>query len=322
MNPQAVTFTAREQAALLPTDPPGALKADQIRGRTLRTLVSPGTELQCHYLGEAFPTVPGYAAVFEVEEVGEAVAGIQSGDRCFCMGPHRSYQQEAASKVLPVPEGLPSARALLARLMGVSMTTLMTTSARPGDPVLVTGAGPVGFLAAHVFQAAAYPVLVVEPDPNRQKQMADSGSIAVAGHVPLQKPGFAGSVALALECSGHEAAALQACQSVRMGGEVVLVGVPWKRQTELYAHQLLDVVFHRYAVLRSGWEWALPLIDSPFHPHSIFTGLQTALRWLADGRVSVPESAFWHVSPKEARDVYQDLLNRRAEGLFTCFDWS
>lgn len=53
-----------------------------------------------------------------------------------------------------MPDGLASETAVIARLMSVSMTTLMTTKARPGDRVVITGAGPVGF-AAHLSGLAA-----------------------------------------------------------------------------------------------------------------------------------------------------------------------
>ena len=38
------------------------------------------------------------------------------------------------------------------------------------------------------------------------------------------------------------------------GGEVVLIGVPWVKRTDLSAFDLLHAVFHRYVYLRSGWE--------------------------------------------------------------------
>ena len=65
------------------------LGVSYVGGRTLATLISPGTEL-AWLNGEAFPIRPGYAAVFEVEEVGADVKGVQVGERRFCMGGHRS----------------------------------------------------------------------------------------------------------------------------------------------------------------------------------------------------------------------------------------
>jgi NADPH:quinone reductase-like Zn-dependent oxidoreductase len=88
----AVTFTAREQAELLPIEQDQTpLGPRQVAGRTLVSLISAGTELAGAYQGTSFPRVPGYAAVFEVEAVGDEVEGIGVGDHAFCMGPHRSF---------------------------------------------------------------------------------------------------------------------------------------------------------------------------------------------------------------------------------------
>jgi len=113
---------------------------------------------------------------------------------------------------------------------------------------------------------------------------------------------------------------LDACRVVRKRGEVVLVGVPWRRQTDAFAHELLWLVFEKFVVLRSGWEWELPHHAADFSPHSIHTGFDTALRWLADGRIRT-DGLITRADPRDAQRAYQDLLHRRAEGLFTVFDW-
>ena len=316
----AVSIVAREQAEVVEV-PVQPLGPRQLRGSSLCSLISPGTELAWNYQGAAFPSYPGYAATFVVEETGPDVQGFSRGDRCFCMGSHRSFQQVDALEAHRIPAGLSPEKAVLARLMGVSMTTLMTTAARPGDRVMVTGAGPVGFLAAQMFALSGYDVMVVEPDEVRRRQAHQAGLSAVYDKAPCEDAGLAGKVALVVECSGHEQAVLDACRMVRKGGEVVLVGVPWKARTDARAHELLSLVFHKYVVLRSGWEWELPRQTADFHPHSIHGGFATALRWLAEGRIQA-DGLFSIVKPSEAQRAYQDLLHRRAGGLFTVFDWS
>jgi threonine dehydrogenase-like Zn-dependent dehydrogenase len=151
--------------------------------------------------------------------------------------------------------------------------------------------------------------------------MAEScGLSAVYPAVPLQAEGLRGSVALVVECSGHEEAALHGAQVVRKRGEVVLVGGHWEQRTDISAHELLDVVFHNYAVLRSGWEWELPRHASDFRPHSIYGGFRLALSWLAEGRIPLHGLIGLH-SPEDAEDVYQALLHGTAGGLFQVFDW-
>ncbi|MDQ3855344.1 MAG: dehydrogenase, partial [Chloroflexota bacterium] len=157
---------------------------------------------------------------------------------------------------------------------------------------------------------------------DRRQQIArEAGLRRVLPAVPLDDPEFAGQVDLVLECSGHEAAALDGCRMVRKRGEVVQVGTPWVRQTDLHAHDLLHAVFHRYAVLRSGWEWELPLHPEDFRRNSLYGNLRAALEWLADGRITVA-GLYATLPPERCQDAYQDLLHKRGDRLATVLEWT
>jgi threonine dehydrogenase-like Zn-dependent dehydrogenase len=316
-----ITITAREKAELLPVERSAVpLGPREVAGSTLATLVSAGTELQGGYLGGNFPAQVGYAAVFMIEQIGSEVAGLQAGDRAFCLGGHRSWQRVAMEGALRVPDSLASEEAVFARLMGVSMSTLTTTVARPPQRALITGLGPVGHLAAQIFHSCGYVVTACDPDAVRREFALQNGLTDVRDRVPLDDPAIAGQVALAVECSGHEQAVLDCCRAVRKRGEVTLVGVPWQRRTDLTAHALLHPIFHNYVVLRSGWEWELPLHETPFQTNSIYGNLSAALRWLDEGRVRV-SNLIETAPPDEAQRVYQDLLHNRWRKLAAVFDW-
>ena len=327
MTDSVVTFTAAEKAELLALPADGKpLEPAEVTGRTLVSLISPGTELGGQYLGSKFPAQPGYAAVFEVEAVGAEVKDLKAGDLVFCTGPmgiggHRSRQRCKREAAIPVPEGLSPETAVHARLMNVTMSTLTTTAARPPDKVLVTGLGPVGHLGAQIFQSCGYGVMGVDPVESRRRLATEKGIGDVRAAVPLEDRAALADIALALECSAHEQAILDCCRAVRKRGEVVLVGVPRQRRTELYAFDIVQTVFQRYVVLRSGWEWEVSRYATDFRVGSVFGNLAAALAWLAEGRVNV-EGLYAVADPKDCQQVYQDLLHQRAAALSVVFSWS
>ena len=324
---KAVAFTGVQQAALVDRACDAApLNPNELAGRTLVSLISPGTELNFAYLGlhatyahMQYPVFPGYAAVLEVQQVGSAIKDLQPGAMVFCMGGHAAWHRTIREQVIPVPEGLAPEAAVFARLMGVSWSTLITTTARPPDRVLVTGLGPVGNLAAQIFQTAGYRVTAVDPVEARRALALQVGLRDVRSATPVEDPALAGTIALAVECSGHEQAALAACRVVRKRGEVALVGVPWHKRTDLPAFDLLHAVFHRYVVLRSGWEWEVPFHPRDFVVGSISANLTAALEWLREGRVRVA-GLYACRSPAECQAAYQDLLHQRGPPAVV-FDW-
>lgn len=328
--PQEILIPAKQTFTLADyRDAP--LAPGEVRGETICTLVSQGTEIGWAN-GDSFPVRPGYSAVFRVTETAPDVTGVAPGALRFAMGYHRSTQTHQAHDTLPLPEGLAPDVAVIARLMGVSMTTLMTAAARPGDRVLITGAGPVGFLAAHLFTIGGTRVTAVDPDPLRREQLRASGIADVRDRIPLDDPALAGKVALVVECSGHEAAALDSCRIVRRRGEVVLVGVPWRKLTDLSAHDLLDAVFFNLATLRSGWEWELPLHGRGFvweellqgynnSRHDIFGGFETVLAWLAEGRIPLKDLVH-RATPADPAALYGRIQRREIAEPFIVLDWT
>ena len=328
--PDEIIISGKQEFALRDCqDAP--LMANEVRGTTLVTLISQGTELGWAN-GDTFPIRPGYASIFTVNQIGDGVSGISLGERRFAMGPHRSTQTHLVDFTLPVPDGLASDVAVIARLMGVSMTTLMTTKARAGDRVIVSGAGPVGFLAAHQFQLAGYRVTVIDPDPLRRKQIAESGIKDCRADMPFQDTNLLGKVALFVDCSGHEGAVIAGCQMLRRGGEAVLVGVPWQKLTDHSAHEVMRAVFFNLISLRSGWEWELPVKESDFlweellegynnASHSIMGGFERALDWLAEGKIPV-DGLIHHASPSDPSAIYSDIAARRILEPFIVLDWA
>ena len=320
----AITITGHQQAELLPleADLTRPLAPDEVVGQTLATLVSAGTELNSAYLTESdFPKRLGYAAVFRLDQVGTEVSDLKVGDIVFSSGSHCSYQRQLAKNVLLLPTGLSAEIAVFARIMGVSMTTLATTLARPPAKVLVCGLGLVGHLAAKNFLAAGYQVYACDPVESRRQIATENGIDNILIQVPTESDRLHGQFPLAVECSGHEQALLDAALAIRKGGEVVCIATPWRKITDLSLHALHNAIFFNYAHIRSGWEWEIPHHPQDFTHNNLFDNYAGALRWLQEGRVNVA-NIYSKYHPADTQQAYQDLLHKRTDRLAIVFDWS
>lgn len=319
---RAIYFLHKEQAYLAEKTKPSQVLPGYILGRTLYTLISPGTELNsCFLRAHAEPCQSGYSSAFVVEVVGEGVVNINPGDIVMGMGQHQSFQHLPARDTLAIPQGMNPAEAIVARLMNIGLTTLTTTSARPGERVIVCGAGPVGLLAALLFKRCGYEVGICEPNEARRMLAAELKLNHVWATMPLDNAEWASRTALVLDCSGHEAAVLDGCRMVRRRGEVVLAGVPWTKRTDHSAHELLSLVFHSYAVLRSGWEWELPAHSDLYSPIGIYDNLRSGMNWLAEGLLNLPQ--YTHMlKPEQAQEAYAGLAANAYIEPFIVFDWT
>ncbi|PCJ56546.1 MAG: dehydrogenase [Planctomycetota bacterium] len=317
----AVAITGHEQAELIEVDAPRSLNKNEIRSRTITSLISPGTELNaCYNREKGFPIFPGYAAVCEIEEMGDEVEELSIGDKVYLAGNHRSVIIKEASYCTLIPESISPQIAVIARLMQISMTSLITTEARPGDSIIVSGFGPVGYLAAHMFLISGYNVTVVEPNAERRNLAINSGIEKAFEYMPLEKGALQEEISLVVECSGHEQALLDALKVVRRNSEVIMVGVPWKKQTDISGHEILWEVFHNYVKLRTGWEHELPVHSSNTAPHSLMKNINTALTWLNTNRIPLKETIRTH-HPKDANEAYQGHLLHTEKELFSIFTW-
>lgn len=103
-----------------------------------------------------FPLKYGYS------NLGEVLAGPPGlkGQRVFCLYPHQDRYVVPVSAVVPVPDGLPSARAVLAANMETALNGLWDAGPRIGERIAVVGAGVVGTLVAAL--AAGIPGSEVE----------------------------------------------------------------------------------------------------------------------------------------------------------------
>lgn len=114
-----------------------------------RVPVSEYERMRCPYQVGAFPgpVKYGYSNVGYVE-VGSPTLRGQS---VFCLYPHQSAFVVPESAVLPIPNGVPPARAVLAANLETAINAVWDALPRLGDRVTVIGAGVVGCLCAFLL---------------------------------------------------------------------------------------------------------------------------------------------------------------------------
>lgn len=170
----------------------------EVRVRTLRSGISRGTETLVHagrvptdqrqvmrapFQDGEFPgpVKYGYLSVGTVEEApvdhgeqGELRALI--GRRVFCLHPHQTAYVVPAEAVVPVPDAVPTERAVLAGAVETAVNALWDAAPLVGDRVAVVGAGMVGCCAARLLGLIpGVRVTLVDVDPARAEVAAALG---------------------------------------------------------------------------------------------------------------------------------------------------
>ncbi len=171
---RAFWTTAAGVGALRREDLP-APAAGQVLLRALASGVSRGTEalvfagrvpadqyeaMRAPLMGGAFPFPVKY---------GYALVG-RSGDggRYFVLHPHQDLCLVPAAMCIPVPDAVPTPRAVLAANTETALNILWDAAPLAGERIMVIGAGVVGLLAASLLaRIPAARVTVVDTDPSR-----------------------------------------------------------------------------------------------------------------------------------------------------------
>jgi L-iditol 2-dehydrogenase len=208
-----------------------------------------------------YPMVLGHEPAGRIVKTGAGVTGLAAGDRgalepalycyhCeFCLSGHhnvcanlrflssphhpgffRELINLPVANFRPIPTGMSFDEATLAEPLAVALHSLRLTSIRPGDTVVVIGAGPIGLLTIAALRAArAGRIWAVEPLAHRRELARGMGAHAViapgeASEEILNATGRRG-VDCTIDCAAGENTTGQAIQLTRNAGRVALTGI-------------------------------------------------------------------------------------------------
>ena len=222
------------------------------------------TPVEPHPLtGAQNPQILGHEFAGDVVAVGAGVKRVTEGDRVaimplaycgHCAYCRRGMQHLCATmacvglshawggmgelatvaeyQVVRLPEGVTYQQGALIEPTAVAAYGVERAGVGPGDRVLVTGAGPIGALAALCARSAgASTIYVSEPNPARRARAEALGVATVLDPTAVDVPEFLRDqcdglgVDVAIECSGHPNGFTAGIRSLRRRGTLAQTGL-------------------------------------------------------------------------------------------------
>ncbi len=248
------------------------------------------------------PLITGHEFAGEIVELGSDADGLQIGQRCSGEGHligHQSRQSRAgkfhldpetrgigvnepgafaqylalpAFNVVPLPDEIDDEIGAILDPLGNAVHTALSFDLI-GEDVLITGAGPIGIMAAAVARhAGARHVAITDVNPARLEL---AGQVADVRPVNVLEEDLSSVIAdlgmdqgfdVGMEMSGNQAALDQMVEALVMGGRIALLGIPpgkspvdWSRIVfkaitlkGVYGREIFETWYKMIAMLQNG----------------------------------------------------------------------
>lgn len=255
---------------------------------------------QGHHPFISAPIVPGHEFSGEIDAVGQGVEGLVVGQKvtvepslvcgeceacrsgrynicenlrvlgCQADGAMAEMISVPAEKIICLPEDMSHEQGALIELTAVAVHALRRADLSRVERLLVIGSGPMGLQTLQVAHAWRIPIIIATDIVDGKLAKASKLGATYAINVSqitladffVEEFGKPNPMDLVMECVGTEATLSQAIESVKKGGQIVIVGVPptdpkirlsWVQDREL---ELLGTLMYT----RSDFEEARDLI--------------------------------------------------------------
>ncbi|RFA18126.1 2,3-butanediol dehydrogenase [Subtercola boreus] len=243
--------------------------------------------------GSTAPQILGHEFSAEIVEVGSGITHLSPGQRvsvmpllfcgtCYycrrglnhlcqkmaCVGLSFAWGGIAELAVVPashvsvLPDSVSDLQGALVEPGAVAAYGVDTAQVRPGDSVLITGAGPIGALASLYAASLGATVFISEVNPVRAAlarsldvgEVLDPTQIDVAAYLKDLNGGV--GVDAAIECSGNERALNTTLAAVRSAGRISQTGLHTR------AAAIDPMVLSEHDITLAG-TWCYPVTDWP-----------------------------------------------------------
>lgn len=137
-----------------------------------------------------------------------------------------------ARSCFPIPKALDDTEAALLEPLGVAIHAVDLSKIKVASSVAILGAGPIGLLILQVARlAGAEPIFITDKFPWRLKLAERWGAVPIQCEKEdalkrIAKETHGRGVDIAIEAAWGDQSVEQAAEMARLGGRVVLVGIP------------------------------------------------------------------------------------------------
>jgi len=279
------------------------------------------------------PMITGHEFAGEIVEIGRNVTDLNIGQRCsgeghligktsrqsragkFHLDPgtrgigvneqgaFAQYLKLPAFNVVPLPDDIPDNIGAILDPLGNAVHTALSFDLI-GEDVLITGAGPIGIMAAAVARhVGARHVVITDVNPARLKLAAEVTDVVP---VDVTKTDLAQIVSdlkmkqgfdVGLEMSGNQQALDQMVEAMTMGGRIAMLGIPpgkspvdWSRIVfkaltikGVYGREIFETWYKMIAMLQNGLDVS-KIITHEFAADDFETGF-AAMKSGSSGKV-------------------------------------
>lgn len=327
-------FTEPEKMEIVTEDCPEPGRGE-IRCKTLYSLVSIGTEMICfirdvepgshwdNWIKYPFP--PGYSMVGRIEDIGEGVEGFSKGELVCSMAPHREWFVDNAANIFRVPEGLNPELATWFTLNNIVQNGVREVKPILGETAVILGLGPLGQLAVRLLGIAGLKDLVaVDLSPERCALAEAHGptqtlcsTAAEAEKTVADLTGGSGAH-IVLDITGHPDSFQSAHRMLGQRGRLGLIGDVAYPSKQCLTSQ---VIFKSLKIS------AAHAICPPNQGNSFYNwGRQEMTDFffnlISTCRIKIDNLITHHPSPKDAPEIYSDLIGNRGKYMGIVFDWN
>jgi threonine dehydrogenase-like Zn-dependent dehydrogenase len=194
--------------------------------------------------------------------------------------------------ILHLPEGLPSARAVLTEPLACCVGALRPDESESSERALVLGCGPIGLLATMLISQRGGEVVAIDPLAGRQSTAKAGGASIVAS---AYSPAAHGTFDLAVDAAGFESTWRVGIDALSPHGELVVLGLGQPEGTFPMAAVVRRAIRVRghFAYSRADFSAALDLLNDP----------SLSLDWIDEVPLSEGSGAFANLAEHPAQFI-------------------